>query len=104
MPNRLSAVACVGEPARIAVLRGLCPQAAGKPDPHRRGHQRQLQHNLQLATRLGAEVVQLEGVDIAETLVNFASERNVRHAIFGKSRLSPLRSPAARLVPAGFPV
>ena len=27
-----------GEPARIAVLRGLCPQAAGKPDPHRRGH------------------------------------------------------------------
>ena len=53
--------------------------------------QRQLQHNLQLATRLGAEVVQLEGVDIAETLVNFASERNVRHAIFGKSRLSPLR-------------
>jgi len=36
-------------------------------------------------------VVQLEGVDIAETLVNFASERNVRHAIFGKSRLSPLR-------------
>jgi len=30
-------------------------------------------------------------VDIAETLVNFASERNVRHAIFGKSRLSPLR-------------
>ena len=55
------------------------------------GIQRQLQHNLQLATRLGAEVVQLEGVDIAETLVNFASERNVRHAIFGKSRLSPLR-------------
>ena len=55
------------------------------------GIQRQLQHNLQLATRLGAEVVQLEGADIAETLVNFASERNVRHAIFGKSRLSPLR-------------
>ena len=55
------------------------------------GIQRQLQYNLQLATRLGAEVVQLEGVDIAETLVNFASERNVRHAIFGKSRLSPLR-------------
>ena len=55
------------------------------------GIQRQLQHNLQLATRLGAEVVQLEGVDIAETLGNFASERNVRHAIFCKSRLSPLR-------------
>ncbi|MEG2005566.1 MAG: universal stress protein, partial [Bilophila sp.] len=55
------------------------------------GVQRVLQHNLQLATRLGAEVVQLEGVDVAETLVNFASERNVRHAFFGKSRLTPLR-------------
>ena len=55
------------------------------------GLQRRLQHNLQLATSLGAEVVQLEGADVAETLVNFASERNVRHAIFGKSRLSPLR-------------
>lgn len=53
--------------------------------------QRLLQHNLQLAQSLGAEGVQLEGADIAETLVNFASERNVRHAIFGKSRLSPLR-------------
>lgn len=27
-----------GEPARIAVLRGIRPQAAGKSDPHRRGH------------------------------------------------------------------
>ncbi|MEG2172803.1 MAG: kinase [Desulfovibrionaceae bacterium] len=55
------------------------------------GVQRVLQHNLQLASRLGAEVVQLEGTDVAETLVNFVSERNVRHAFFGKSRLSPLR-------------
>lgn len=55
------------------------------------GVQRVLQQNLQLATRLGAEVIQLEGTDIAETLVNFASERNVRHAFFGKSRLTPLR-------------
>lgn len=53
--------------------------------------QRGLQRNMQLATRLGAEVIQLEGTDIAETLVNFASERNVRHAFFGKSRLSPLQ-------------
>ena len=28
---------------------------------------------------------------IHESLVNFASARNARHAIFGKSRLSPLR-------------
>lgn len=55
------------------------------------GVQRVLQHNLQLATRLGAEVMQLEGSDVAETLVNFVSERNVRHAFFGKSRLTPLR-------------
>lgn len=55
------------------------------------GVQRILQHNLQLASRLGAEVVQLEGHDVAETLVNFVSEYNVRHAFFGKSRLTPLR-------------
>ena len=55
------------------------------------GLQRVLQSNFALAARLGAQVVQLEGTDVAETLVNFASERNVRHAIFGKSRLSPLR-------------
>ena len=53
--------------------------------------QRGLQNNLQLAVRLGAEVVELEGEDVAETLVNFASARNVRHAFFGKSRLTPLR-------------
>ncbi|GAB6112456.1 universal stress protein [Desulfomicrobium salsuginis] len=55
------------------------------------GLQRVLQNNLRLAVLLGAEVVQLEGRDIAEVLVNFASERNIRHAVFGKSRLSPLR-------------
>ena len=53
--------------------------------------QRGLQNNLQLAVRLGAEVVELEGEDVAETLVNFASARNVRHAFFGKSRLTQLR-------------
>ena len=53
--------------------------------------QRELQRNMQLATRLGAEVVQLEGEDVAETLVNFASEHNVKHAVFGKSRLTPFQ-------------
>jgi len=55
------------------------------------GLQRVLQNNLRLALLLGAEVVQLDGDDIPEVLVNFASERNVRHVVFGKSRLSPLR-------------
>lgn len=55
------------------------------------GLQRVLQNNLRLAVLLGAEVVQLEGSNVPEVLVNFASERNVRHAVFGKSRLSPLR-------------
>jgi two-component system sensor histidine kinase KdpD len=55
------------------------------------GLQRVLQNNLRLAVLLGAEVVQLEGRNIVEVLVNFASERNIRHAVFGKSRLSPLR-------------
>ena len=53
--------------------------------------QRKLQNNLKLANTLGAEVVTLRGENISEILVNFAIEHNVRHAIFGKSRLSPLR-------------
>lgn len=53
--------------------------------------QRKLNNNLKLAKTLGAEVVTLQGENISEILVNFAHENNVRHAIFGKSRLSPLR-------------
>jgi two-component system, OmpR family, sensor histidine kinase KdpD len=53
--------------------------------------QRKLQNNLKLAQTLGAEVVTLQGEKISEVLVNFAHENNVRHAVFGKSRLSPLR-------------
>jgi len=53
--------------------------------------QRKLQNNLKLAKTLGAEVITLTGESISELLVNFAQEHNVRHAIFGKSRLSPLR-------------
>ena len=53
--------------------------------------QRKIQNNLILAKKLGAEVVTLQGEDVGETLVNFATENNVRHAVFGKSRLSPFR-------------
>ena len=53
--------------------------------------QRKLANNFKLAKMLDTEIVTLEGERIAELLVNFAQENNVRHAIFGKSRLSPLR-------------
>jgi two-component system sensor histidine kinase KdpD len=53
--------------------------------------QRKLQNNLKLAKILGAEVITLQGENVAELLVNFALEHGVRHAVFGKSRLSPLR-------------
>ncbi len=53
--------------------------------------QRKLQNNLKLADSLGAEVVTLRGENVSELLVNFAQEHNVRHTVFGKSRLSPIR-------------
>lgn len=53
--------------------------------------QRKIQNNLTLARRLGADVVTLQGDNVADTLVNFAIENSVRHAVFGKSRLSPFR-------------
>lgn len=53
--------------------------------------QRKLLDNLRLAKMLGAEVVTLQGEDIAETLVNFAQTHKVRHAIFGKTERSPIK-------------
>jgi two-component system sensor histidine kinase KdpD len=53
--------------------------------------QRKLQNNLKLAQQAGAEVVTLQGDKISELLVSFAHDNKVRHAVFGKSRLSPLR-------------
>ncbi len=53
--------------------------------------QRKLQNNLALARKLGAEIITIRSDKIAEALVNFAQENNVRHAVFGKSRLSPFR-------------
>ena len=54
------------------------------------GLQRKLQNNLKLAKNLGAEVITLQGDNIVECLVTFATTHHVRHAIFGKSRRSPL--------------
>jgi two-component system sensor histidine kinase KdpD len=50
--------------------------------------QRHLVDNIQLGQSLGAEVVKLEGEDVAATLVRFAAERGVTVAIVGETRRS----------------
>jgi len=52
--------------------------------------QRKLQSNLKLARSLGAEVVTIQADQVVESLVTFATTHHVRHAVFGKSRRSPL--------------
>jgi two-component system sensor histidine kinase KdpD len=47
---------------------------------------RSLTENIRLARELGAEVVRLEGADVAETLARFAQERGITHAVFGRTR------------------
>jgi len=50
--------------------------------------QRHLVDNIQLAQSLGAEVVKLQGDDVAAALRRFAAERGVTMAIVGESRRS----------------
>ncbi len=50
--------------------------------------QRHLVDNIQLAQSLGAEVVKLDGHDVAATLVRFAAERGVTMAIVGQTSRS----------------
>ena len=50
--------------------------------------QRHLVDNIQLAQSLGAEVVKLDGTDVAATLIRFAAERGVTLAIVGETRRS----------------
>ncbi len=52
--------------------------------------QRKLQKNLKLANDLGAEIVTIKADNVVEALVSFATTHHVRHAVFGKSRRSPL--------------
>jgi two-component system sensor histidine kinase KdpD len=52
--------------------------------------QRQLQKNRKMAHELGAEIVNLIHDDVAEALLNFASQNHVRHAFFGKPEKSSL--------------
>jgi two-component system sensor histidine kinase KdpD len=53
--------------------------------------QRKLQNNLKLAKTLGAEVVTIKADHVAEALIYFAVTHHVRHAVFGRSRVSPFR-------------
>jgi two-component system sensor histidine kinase KdpD len=50
--------------------------------------QRRLVDNIQLAQSLGAEIVTLEGPDVADALTRFAAERGVTLAIVGETRRS----------------
>lgn len=47
---------------------------------------RSLADNITLAKELGAEVVRLEGNDVAEALARFAREQRITHAVFGRTR------------------
>jgi two-component system sensor histidine kinase KdpD len=59
-----------------------------RPDRIDSSIQRHLVDNIQLAQSMGAEVVKLEGGDVASTLVRFAAERGVTLAIVGETRRS----------------
>ena len=48
--------------------------------------QRRLVENIQIAQAMGAELVKLEGSDVAAAICNFARERGVALAIVGQSR------------------
>ena len=50
--------------------------------------QRKLVDNIQMAQTLGAEVVKLQGDDVAAAIVRFARERGVTLALVGQSRRS----------------
>jgi two-component system sensor histidine kinase KdpD len=53
--------------------------------------QRKLVDNIQLAQSMGAEVVKLQGSDVAATLGRFAKEKGVTLVIVGQSRRSGVR-------------
>ncbi len=53
--------------------------------------QRTLEANLQFAESLGAEVVRLKGVSVADATAAFARERHITQAIFGRSAVEGWR-------------
>jgi two-component system sensor histidine kinase KdpD len=52
--------------------------------------QRKLQNNMKLANQLGAQIVTIPAENISDALVTFATKNHVKHAVFGKSRRSPI--------------
>lgn len=51
---------------------------------------RQVSDNINLAKELGAEIVRIEATDVAASLAEFATQRRITHAVFGRSRRSPV--------------
>ena len=52
---------------------------------------RSLTENIRLAKELGAEVVRLEGTDIVLALADFARQKGITHAVFGRTGQSRLQ-------------
>ena len=50
--------------------------------------QRRLVENIQMAQRMGAEVVKLEGTDVAHVITRFARDHGVSLILVGQSRRS----------------
>lgn len=99
-PDRLL-VAMASDPPRTAALLHKARRIAGRLNsdwycvyvqtPAERadridtGIQRALVENIQLAQRMGAEVVKLEGTDVARTLIDFAHRQGVSLVLVGRS-------------------
>ena len=62
-----------------------------RPDRIDAAVQRKLVDNIQLAQSMGAEVVKLQGTDVAETLSRFARDKGVTLLIVGQSRRLGIR-------------
>jgi len=95
-------VAMASRPPRTAILLRKASRIAGRLNsdwycvyvqtPDERADridstvQRQLVENMQMAQRMGAEVVKLEGSDVAETVCRFARDHGVSLVLVGQSR------------------
>lgn len=95
-------VAMASRPPRTAILLRKASRIAGRLNsdwycvyvqtPDERADridsavQRRLVENMQMAQRMGAEVVKLEGADVVDTLCRFAREHGVSLVLVGQSR------------------
>ncbi|HEX6965372.1 MAG TPA: universal stress protein [Gemmatimonadaceae bacterium] len=98
------AVAMASNPPRTAALLRKASRIAGRLNsdwycvyvqtPEERADridstvQRQLVENIQLAQSMGAEVVKLEGTDVAKSILRFAREKGISLVIIGQSSRS----------------